>query len=109
MNIGKRAIELLLGFGAAAFGSGAVAAPFPEKPINLVVAYAPGGSTDQVGRLLAASMAKELGVSVVVQNKPGANGSMGNAFVARGQADGYTVLYGNSSLLTNTLLYKSVP
>lgn len=109
MNISKRTIELFLGIGAAAFGSAAIAAAFPERPINLVVAYAPGGSTDQVGRLVAASMAKDLGVSVVVQNKPGANDSMGNAFVAKSRADGYTVLYGNSSLLTNTLLYKSVP
>lgn len=109
MKIAKRALRLLVTLGAAAAASVAGAGAFPEKPITMVVAYAPGGSTDQVGRLVAASMAKELGASVVVQNKPGANGSMGNAFVARSQADGYTVLYGNSSLLTNTLLYKSVP
>jgi tripartite-type tricarboxylate transporter receptor subunit TctC len=69
------------------------AAPFAfTKPITLVIPYAPGGSTDPVGRLIAPYLAKELGQSVVVENKPGAAGALGTAAVARAAPDGYTIL-----------------
>jgi tripartite-type tricarboxylate transporter receptor subunit TctC len=97
---------------AVALGAlqGVQAAPdFPAKAITLVVPYAPGGNTDQVGRMVAATMSKELGQAVVVQNKPGANATLGNAFVAKSAPDGYTLLVGNTSLVLNPLLYKSLP
>jgi tripartite-type tricarboxylate transporter receptor subunit TctC len=65
---------------------------FPTRPITLVVAWAPGGSSDLVGRLVAEGMSKQLGQPVVVENRPGASGSIGQASVARARADGYTIL-----------------
>lgn len=89
--------------------TGSAAAQFPDRPISLIVPYAPGGNTDQVGRMLASSMSKELGQQVVVQNRPGANASLGSTAVARAEPDGYTLLVGNTSVVLNPLLYKSLP
>lgn len=65
---------------------------FPAKPIRLVVPYPPGGGTDIMARLIAEPMREDLGQPVVVENKPGAGGALGAAEVARGPADGHTVL-----------------
>lgn len=62
------------------------------KPITLVIPFAPGGSTDPVGRLIAPLLSKELGQSVVVENKPGAAGALGTVSVARAAPDGHTIL-----------------
>ena len=61
---------------------------FPSRPITLVVAWAPGGSTDFVARVLAQQLTKELGQQVVVENRPGASGTIGHASVARARPDG---------------------
>jgi tripartite-type tricarboxylate transporter receptor subunit TctC len=65
-------------------------ADYPSRPITLVVAWAPGGSTDFVGRLLAQGMSRALGQHVVVENCAGASGTIGHASVARTRPDGYT-------------------
>ena len=65
---------------------------FPTRPVTLVVAWAPGGSSDLVGRMVAEQMAKHLGQPVVVENRPGASGTIGQASVARARPDGYTIL-----------------
>ncbi|HEX7891813.1 MAG TPA: tripartite tricarboxylate transporter substrate binding protein [Ramlibacter sp.] len=62
------------------------------KPITLVIPFAPGGSTDPVGRIIAPRLSKELGQPVVVENKPGAAGALGSAVVARAAPDGHTIL-----------------
>ncbi len=63
---------------------------FPNRPLRMIVPYATGGGTDTIGRLLAAKLAENWKAGVVVENKPGAGGVLGNDFVAKAPADGYT-------------------
>jgi tripartite-type tricarboxylate transporter receptor subunit TctC len=77
---------------ALALGEQALAQPFPSKPVHIVVPYTTGGGTDTMARLLADFLSKDLGQPIVVDNKPGAGGSVGAAQVARSPADGYTIL-----------------
>jgi len=67
-------------------------ASFPDRPLRLIIGFAPGGSTDVVGRMIAQKMADHLGKPVVVVNRPGASGAIGVTEVARAEPDGYTVL-----------------
>ena len=84
----------------------AAQADYPNKPVTLVVSWAPGGSTDFVGRLLAQGMSRQLGQQMVVENRPGASGTVGHASVARARPDGYTVLLGvNSTYAMATHLF----
>lgn len=79
-------------FALAGLASSAPAwAAWPERPIELVVGFAPGGGTDITARTLAQHLGQVLGTSVVVNNKPGASGALGLAYVARAKADGYTL------------------
>ena len=64
---------------------------YPNKPITMVVGFAPGGMTDIVGRMLAAALGKALGENVIVENKPGAAGQLATEYVARKPPDGYTL------------------
>ena len=83
---------------ALAVSTGTALAAFPaDKPIRMVVPYTPGGSIDTVGRLVAEELQKQLGQTVVVDNKPGASGMIGSQDVARAPADGYTLLFNASS------------
>nr|WP_240933268.1 tripartite tricarboxylate transporter substrate binding protein [Diaphorobacter sp. HDW4B] len=92
----------------AAMPMAAHADTWPSKPITLVVPFPPGGPTDMVARVLAQNVGEQLGQSVIVDNKPGANGNIGNAFVAKAAADGYTVLYNTSSIALSPALYKKL-
>lgn len=81
-----------------ALSAGAALAAFPaDKPIRMVVPYTPGGAIDTVGRLVAEELQKQLGQSIVIDNKPGASGMIGAQEVARAPADGYTLLFNASS------------
>ena len=85
----------------------ASAQTYPVKPIRIVVGYPPGGSGDFTTRIIADELSKELGVAVVVENKPGAGGSIASELVAKSQADGYTLLnQGNHAI--NKSLYKNL-
>ena len=75
---------------------------YPTKPIKAIVPFAPGSATDQIGRAFAAKIGEALGQTVVVENKPGANGMIGADMVAKAPADGYTLLFGTNS--TNAAL-----
>ena len=72
-------------------------AAWPEKPIRIVVTFAAGGASDIVARVISEPMAKALGQAVIVDNKPGAGGTIGGADVARAPADGYTLMLSNST------------
>jgi len=82
----------------------------PDRPIRMVVPYAPGGSSDVTARLVAEAIAPRLGQPVVVENRPGAAGNIGSEAVARATPDGYTILLGTSSThATNVALYRNMP
>ena len=85
----------------------ALAQPYPNKPIRLVVGYPPGGSGDFLTRLAADELTKELGVAVIVDNRPGAGGNIAHDLVAHSPADGYTVLNA-THMAINRALYKSL-
>ncbi|WER45663.1 tripartite tricarboxylate transporter substrate binding protein [Cupriavidus sp. WKF15] len=90
-------------------GTAPALAAYPDHPIKLVVPYTPGGSTDQFGRAIADGMSRQLGQTVVVENRPGAATMVGTSSVARAPADGYTmVLATNGSMVLNPLLYKKI-
>src|SRR5512139_2455351 len=91
----SRRQALLLGFAAAAGGVVPAAAQtnaFPSRPIKLIVPHAPGGNSDTFGRILAQKLSERIGQQVVVENKPGAGGTVASAMIAKSAADGYTLL-----------------
>ena len=95
--------------GVPAWASGQGAGGYPQRPIKLVVPFAPGGSTDIVARLVADAMQAPLGQSVVIENKAGAGGMLGAEAVARAAPDGYTVGLGSiSTLAVNPVVLPQV-
>jgi len=86
----------LLSFAAAlaAPGSQAQATAYPNKPIRMIVAFAPGGSTDVLARLVGQKLSESLGTPVIVDNRAGANGTIGSDVVAKSAPDGYTIMMG---------------
>ena len=80
--------------------AGARAQAYPDKPIRLIVPFTPGGVTDNIGRVLAERMGRELGQSIIIDNRAGANGRIGTDAVAKAAPDGYTLLLGGIGALT---------
>ena len=98
---------------ASAFAPGSLvraawADSWPDRPVHMVVPIAAGGPTDTNARLVAEQLSKIWSQQVVVDNKGGAGTNIGNAFVAHSDPDGYTILYGTSSLASNGALYRSL-
>jgi tripartite-type tricarboxylate transporter receptor subunit TctC len=112
-QLGRR--SLLAGIAALATvpavssGARAQSTPWPARPIRLVVPFPPGGPTDIVARVLAERMSRSLGQPIPVENRPGANGNIGNEVVAKAEPDGYTVLYNTSSIALSPALYTRLP
>ena len=98
----RRAVLAAALAAAAIFPQVGWAQAYPATPIRAVVPFAAGSATDQIGRAFAAEMSKTLGQSIVVENKPGVNGMLGAADVAKAAPDGYTLLIGTNS--TNAAL-----
>ncbi|HEX3503976.1 MAG TPA: tripartite tricarboxylate transporter substrate binding protein [Xanthobacteraceae bacterium] len=105
--------KLMLAGGAVllALSSSTVAAKadYPDKPIHIVVSYTPGGTVDLLARALAPYLTKAWGQQIVVENRPGAGGSVGAEYVAAAPGDGYTLLLStNSPLTTNVVVFKTL-
>jgi tripartite-type tricarboxylate transporter receptor subunit TctC len=102
-SLTKRALSHLIksttfiGAGLVLAGNVVAAEAYPNRPIKLVVPYTPGGSIDTVGRLVAGQLQKQLGQSIIIENRPGASGTIGSKSVAVAPADGYTLLFNASS------------
>jgi tripartite-type tricarboxylate transporter receptor subunit TctC len=99
---------LLLAVLALAGGLPAVAQDFPSRPITIIVPYAPGGSTDVLGRTLAEAMSKELKTPVILENVSGAGGTIGTSRAAKSAPSGYTLLFHNMGHAAAPWLYKSL-
>jgi tripartite-type tricarboxylate transporter receptor subunit TctC len=84
-------------------------AAYPDRVIKIVVPFAPGGGTDAIARVLAQEMAKDLGVSIIVENKPGASTIIGAQAVAASDGDGYTLLMGTFAHAVNPSLNAKLP
>lgn len=102
----RAAAQALLTLAALAAAATCQAA-FPDKPVRLVVAFAPGSSTDIVARLLAEQMTASMGQTVVVENKPGAGGNIATQQVMNAPADGYTLLIHSVAVAVNPSLFAN--
>ena len=95
--------------GALALSLGVAAQPYPTRPVTIVVPFTPGGSSDITARTVAGKLQETFGQSFVIDNKPGANGSLGGKFVANAQPDGYTLFVGSIGVFAiNPVLYKDL-
>lgn len=105
-----RALAAVLAAGSVLAVQAQPAAPYPSKPIRVVVTFPPGGSTDAVVRMLVPRLNEKLGQQVVVDNRPGAGGNIGLAVVAKAPPDGYTLGVGAAGgLAANVSLYPQMP
>lgn len=105
----KTIAAALSGLVCLAGTSTVLAEEWPTRPITLVVPLSPGGSTDATARLIAQKLPKELGQPVIVENRAGAGGNIGAAYVAKAAPDGYTFLMHTTTLIANVSLYKNMP
>lgn len=95
---------------ASLSGTAHAADAYPSKPITLVIPFSPGGSTDILGRLLAQKLGEGMKANVIVENKPGANGTIGVDRVAKSAPDGYTVVLADvGGMAISTSLYPKLP
>jgi len=103
----KHLLRLSALIGVAALFAGTAAAAYPDRPIKLVVAFAPGSSTDIVARLIAEPLGASLGQTVVVENRAGAGGNIATQHVMNAAADGYTLLIHSVAVSVNPSLYAA--
>ena len=101
--------SILLAGLLALSGSAALAQAYPSRPIKFLVPFSPGSGTDIIARTVGEAMSKNIGQPVIVENKPGAGGTIAAAQVARGEADGYTVLIHSSGHALNPAIYPNLP
>ena len=100
---------LLLSLSVSGMAHAATADDYPARAIRLISPFTPGGGNDIVARSIAATLTKNMGQSVVVDNRPGANSIVGMELVVKAVADGYTMIMGSSALAVNATLYSKLP
>src|SRR5262245_48599489 len=106
----KTARRLLAGWCLiAACGAFAADAPYPNRPMRIIVPFAPGAATDIIGRMYAQKLTETWGQQVVVDNRSGAGGNIGMGIAANAPGDGYTILFVSSSYMVNPGLYDKIP
>ena len=109
----KTPLKTLLCLAASALALSIVgvanAQSYPSQPVKLIVPFAPGGAVDQVARIIGPALSKRLGQAVVVENRPGAAGSIGAGELARAKPDGYTVMLALDSQAINHHMVKNLP
>jgi tripartite-type tricarboxylate transporter receptor subunit TctC len=98
----------LLAAALALMATQAFAQTFPSKPVRLVISFTPGSSTDIIGRAVAAKLQEVWGQPVVAENRAGAGGTIGSAFVSKADPDGYTLLANSSAHAANPGIYKDM-
>lgn len=93
----------------ASYSQAQNAEDFPTRPIRMLVGFSAGGATDVQARLIAQLLSERLGQTVIIENRPGAGGSIASGAVAKAQPDGYTLLYTSAALAINSALYSKLP
>src|SRR5436190_22403177 len=94
----------------AALSAPALAQPYPSKPITIVIGYAPGASSDLIGRTVGEGLQAMWGQTVIIDNRPGAGGNVAAGYAARQPADGYALMVGTDAMMTsNIYLYRESP
>ena len=102
--------KILIAVAAATLAQSALAAQWPERPVRMLVGFAPGGGTDATSRALAPKLTELLGQQVIVDNRPGATGNIATDITAKANPDGYTILMGTiAALAINPSLYEKLP
>ena len=109
-QLGCRALRLTGVVCSALTITTAVAGAYPERPVRVIVGFAPGGGPDVTTRIIVAELTRQMGRQFVVDNRPGATGQIGNELIARAAPDGYTLGNGNiASLAINRVLLTKLP
>ena len=88
--------------------AGAAAQEWPQRPVRMIVPFGPGGGADIIGRIVAQSLQEKLGQPVVIENRPGAGGTLGNEAVARADKDGYTLGIMTAAMIWPAVIMPSV-
>ena len=99
----------LIAIGVAACAHAALAQPYPNKPIRMIVISAPGGSTDTLSRMVGRAMSESMGQTIVLDNKPGGGGVIASETLAKSPPDGYTILMSNTSHTVLPSLHARLP
>ena len=102
-----RAVTAIVALGA--WINSVSAQPYPEKPVRMIVGFAPGGGTDVTARVIVQPLSDGLGQRVVIDNRPGANRVLGTEIASKSPADGYTILMVNSGHTVNPGMYPKLP
>ena len=105
----KMFISVLLMMGLLTIQSHVWAQNYPDRPITLIVPFAPGGGTDSIARDMGKLLSEKLGQPVIIENKGGGGGSIGANAVAKAAPDGYTLLFATSTFATNSALEENLP